>query len=67
MIVINDQGGKSIAIERSSISPTLRAQDHGHPPLVFSDKNSAYMCMGVDDRIAPTLRITSIPSVLVND
>lgn len=32
--VLNDQGGESINIEKDDISPTLRAQTHGHEPVV---------------------------------
>lgn len=38
VLCINDQGGASISIERGNAAPTLRAQDHGHPPLIFKDK-----------------------------
>lgn len=33
-VVLNDQGGESINIEKDDISPTLRAQTHGHEPIV---------------------------------
>ena len=33
-VVLNDQGGNSINIEKKEISPTIRAQDHGHPPVL---------------------------------
>lgn len=32
--VLNDQGGQQISVEQDDVSPTLRAQDHGHPPTV---------------------------------
>lgn len=32
--VLNDQGGASLTVERKEISPTLRSQTHGHPPVV---------------------------------
>ena len=41
ILIVNDQGGASIAVEKKDISPTLRAQDHGHPPLIFESKNKA--------------------------
>lgn len=34
-IIINDQGGKVIDINNKGFVPTLRAETHGHPPLVF--------------------------------
>ena len=35
--VLNDQGGASLTVERKEISPTLRSQTHGHPPVVAAD------------------------------
>ena len=32
--VLNDQGGSSITVERSDLSPTLRSQTHGNLPIV---------------------------------
>lgn len=32
--VLNDQGGASLAVERSGLSPTLRSQTHGNLPVV---------------------------------
>lgn len=37
ILILNDQGGAEIRCETKEISPTLRAQDHGHPPLVLMD------------------------------
>ena len=45
-IIINDQGGQSINVERDEISPTLRAQNHGNHPIVaysFDSVNSNSM------------------------
>ena len=33
-MVINDQGGDSISVEKSEISPTLRSETHGSLPIV---------------------------------
>ena len=63
---IDDQGGQFINIE-NDLSPTLRAQDHGHPPLVFSDKNSAKLNMNPSENVSPTIRGTVIPSVMMED
>jgi site-specific DNA-cytosine methylase len=35
LIVLNDQGGDSMNIEKTSISPTLRAEAHNNNPIVF--------------------------------
>lgn len=32
--ILNDQGGSSISVETSDISPTLRCETHGHLPIV---------------------------------
>ena len=34
MIILNDQGGAVMHWSCNGISNTLRAQDHGHPPVV---------------------------------
>ena len=34
IVVLNDQGGASLAVERSGLSPTLRSQTHGNLPVV---------------------------------
>ena len=35
--ILNDQGGSSMTVERSGISPTLRSQAHGNLPIVAVD------------------------------
>lgn len=34
LLVLDDQGGAVINWNKKEISPTIRAQDHGHPPIV---------------------------------
>lgn len=34
ILILNDQGGAVMSVEYD-VSPTLRAQDHGHPPCVL--------------------------------
>ena len=34
ILILNDQGGAFMSVEYD-VSPTLRAQDHGHPPVVL--------------------------------
>ena len=34
VMVLNDQGGERMGVEKSGVSPTLRAETHGHLPLV---------------------------------
>ena len=33
-MLLDDQGGQQISVIKDDISPTLRAQTHGHPPVV---------------------------------
>lgn len=51
LITLNDQGGSQISCEKHEISPCLRAQDHGHPPIVVYET----------DNIQPTEPKCSIP------
>lgn len=39
-LVLNDQGGERVSIDHG-ISPTLRAQTHGHEPCVIDNKATA--------------------------
>ena len=34
LLILNDQGGRVMSVSED-ITATLRAQDHGHPPIVF--------------------------------
>ena len=40
VLILNDQGGQQISCEKKDISPCLRAQDHGHPPIVIYGKDN---------------------------
>lgn len=35
VLVLNDQGGQSIGLEKADVSPTLRAESHGNLPVVY--------------------------------
>lgn len=37
LLVLEDQGGAVINWNHRQLSPTLRAQEHGHPPVVVLD------------------------------
>lgn len=68
-MVLNDQGGSVMNISEE-VTSTLRAQDHGHPPLVFSgeDNGSVFAAgfsfgqsakarsLGYQEEVSPTLR-----------
>ena len=40
-VILNDQGGDNISVEKSDISPTLRSETHGHLPIV-ANKDFAF-------------------------
>ena len=58
--MFNDQGGGRMDITED-ITQTLRAEDHGHPPLIleaygFKPRNGAKArSLGFDKEISPTL------------
>ena len=64
ILCLNDQGGKMMGVTED-VTGTLRAQEHGHQPLVLNAENSGqidlYENHGVDSRyrgplpVAPTL------------
>ena len=39
ILVLNDQGGACMEISKN-VTATLRAQDHGHPPLIFDARGN---------------------------
>ena len=41
LIVLNDQGGASMSVEKSDLSPTLRSQTHGNLPIVGVHQNAS--------------------------
>lgn len=66
ILILNDQGGAAMSVEYD-VSPTLRAQDHGHPPVVL-----IYDARGNGDGgVSPTItgdhqnRITDYTAILV--
>ena len=36
-LILNDQGGSRINIEKNNVSPCLRSETHGHPPIVLEN------------------------------
>ena len=55
IIVLNDQGGGvlNVSIDKTS---TLRAQDHGHPPvIVFEPRSQDGVPRVVNRDVSPTL------------
>lgn len=69
LVLLNDQGGDSISVEKNNISPTLRSQSHGNQPVIaysagFSHKNSAKASIGFETETAPTLRAGQVSAVV---
>ena len=67
---LNDQGG-SIMNVTEEVTSTLRAQDHGHPPCVFSagfDSNMGAKAgnIGYEEEKAPTLNAGKIMTVVAS-
>lgn len=67
-ICLNDQGGERMDVSED-ISGTLRAQDHGHPPVVmaagFCTEHSAKSrSIGYEDETSPTLRAGVVPAAI---
>ena len=67
-ICLNDQGGERMDVS-GDISGTLRAQDHGHPPVVmaagFCTEHSAKSrSIGYEDETSPTLRAGVVPAAI---
>lgn len=59
-MVLNDQGGAQMGISYD-VTSTLRAEDHQHPPLVFSagfsfGQSAKARSIGYQEEISPTLR-----------
>ena len=67
-ICLNDQGGERMNVSEG-VTGTLRAQDHGHPPVVmaagFCTEHSAKSrSIGYEDETSPTLRAGVIPAAV---
>lgn len=59
-MVLNDQGGQQMSVSYD-VTSTLRAEDHQHPPLVFSagfsfGQSAKARSLGYQEEISPTLR-----------
>lgn len=48
LIVLNDQGGSSINVEKEEVSPTLRHESHGHEPVIAVATKQLSQNVGVD-------------------
>lgn len=73
-IILDDQGGKQISVKDNGVSPTLRAEMHGHPPCVVSagfkaGQGAQERSIGFAEEQSPTLAAetggNSVPSVCV--
>lgn len=67
VIVLNDQGGAVMNVSYD-VSGTLRAQEHGHPPLILEETSKDGTPRIYDTGVVPTLRTNGggqrIPCVL---
>ncbi len=73
-LVLTDQGGSRMDISKD-VTGTLRAQDHGHPPVVVdgADRKAAGFCtehsaqsrsIGYEEEKSPTLRAGVVPAAI---
>ena len=67
-ICLNDQGGERMEVSEG-VSGTLRAQDHGHPPVVMAagfctEHSAASRSIGYEDETSPTLRAGVVPAAI---
>lgn len=68
-VCLNDQGGDRMDVSED-VAGTLRAQDHGHPPVVmgaagFCTEHSAKSrSIGYEEETSPTLRAGTIPAAV---
>ena len=66
-MVLNDMGGSVMNVSED-ITSTLRAQDHGHPPLVVAGfkprQGSAARTLGYEEEMAPTINTDENYAVL---
>ena len=53
IIILNDQGGAVMDISEN-VTATLRAQDHGHPPVILIEMTSTKNTV-VFNEVCPTL------------
>lgn len=59
-VVLDDQGGQQISVRDDGVSPTLRAEMHGHPPCIVSagfkaGQGAQARSIGWEEEKAPTL------------
>lgn len=56
IVVLNDQGGASISIEKRGVAPTLRSEAHQHEPVVCYDMTHASDVIRDSGEVSPTLQ-----------
>jgi len=71
--ILNDQGGDRINVSED-VTGTLRAETHGHPPVVMDDElKAAGFCtehsaksrsIGYEEEVSPTLRAGIVPAAM---
>jgi DNA (cytosine-5)-methyltransferase 1 len=53
-VVLNDQGGNQMSFTED-VTATLRAQEHGNPPLIIEPRSQDGVCRIYENGIVPTL------------
>jgi len=68
LIILNDQGGASMTVENSEISPTLRSETHGNLPIIAKEAMAVHESLAGDSvnisEIAYALRSGRKPLIL---
>lgn len=67
-IILNDQGGSSITVEKETISPTLRSESHGNQPIIAFSCNEREVVRGssIHENVSFTLNSTDKHAVLAS-
>jgi len=58
LIIINDQGGAVMSIEKADIAPTLRSESHQHEPIICIDLGGGKTSVNISEEKSPTLATT---------
>ena len=68
-VCLNDQGGDRMDVSEN-VTGTLRAQDHGHPPVVMgaagfcTEHSTKSRSIGYEEETSPTLRAGTVPAAV---
>ena len=48
IVILNDQGGESMTVEKADVSPTLRSETHGHLPIIAKEIKAVHESLAGD-------------------